>query len=95
MIGNKNRASKSDYLEKVINIFFLCTVSVTLIASLISIIVLASKKADMPFLTENSPQNQSALKILTYFILYTQMIPIAIYGILDIVSILTKIKLER
>jgi len=46
MQGNFNNKSKSNFLERVVNMFFICSVFLVIVTSIISIIVLVAKRKD-------------------------------------------------
>lgn len=48
-------------------------------------IVIVAKSKDLAFLLKIEPTISDSIRLFTYIILYSQMIPIAIYAIIDLV----------
>lgn len=70
-------------------------VCVVIIFAIISMIVVASKSKDLSFLLNIDPNISDNVRFLTYIVLYSQFIPIAIYAILDCVRVGSAWIIER
>lgn len=70
-------------------------VLVVLIFAIISMIVVVSKSKDLSFLMNIDANISDNVRLLTYIVLYSQFIPIAIYAILDCVRVGSAWIIER
>ncbi|EGR27982.1 hypothetical protein IMG5_185650 [Ichthyophthirius multifiliis] len=96
MINRNYQNYKNSYLEGLIQYYFLANVSLVIVFAIVSIIVLIAKSKESDFLINYVDKDvANSIRFFTYIILYSQMIPISIYGVLDIVTILSKFKIEK
>ena len=67
-----------------------------IIFAIISIIVLIAKSKGSDFLLKYVDSSAAdSVRFLTYIILYSQIIPISIHGVLDVVSLLSRSNIEK
>lgn len=110
MKNSRYSVNKNSFLERSAEIFSLFSIFIVFIFAVViknrasslilrfhqvSTIVLIAKTKDLEFLQKFDEDISNTIHIFTYLILYSPMVPIAIYGTLDFLSIMEKFKLQR
>ncbi|KAL4448656.1 hypothetical protein ABPG74_012745 [Tetrahymena malaccensis] len=87
MLNKPKKTSKYSHIEKIINYYFLANICFITILAIISMIVIVAKSKDIAFLLQVEPTISDSIRFFTYIILYSQMIPLSVYFILDVVQL--------
>lgn len=95
MVGKQYRSTKSTHIERLIQAYFFANVCVIAIFAIISMIVIVAKSKDLAFLLRIEPTISDSIRLFTYIILYSQMIPISIYAVMDLVQLGSAWLIER
>lgn len=84
-MGKEFRSQKPTHIETLIQSYFLANVCMVAVFAIISIIVIVAKAKDISFLLQIDSTISDGVRIFSYIVLYSQMIPIAVYVIIDLV----------
>lgn len=85
MLNSNYSKFKQSYIERFLQYLYGAAILLVLIISSISMVVLMAKTKDIQFILDNDPIASDGKRFFTYIILYSQIIPISLYGILDLV----------
>ena len=85
---------KQSYFEKITQNFMLFSVLVVLVFSVISTIVILARVQDLDIVKEFEPDADNGRKFFSYLILYSPLLPIAVYGTIDIILLFQRYNLE-
>ncbi|EAS02708.2 adenylate/guanylate cyclase domain protein (macronuclear) [Tetrahymena thermophila SB210] len=95
MLNKPKKTSKYSHIEKITNYYFLANICFIAILAIISMIVIVAKSKDIAFLLKVEPTISDSIRFFTYIILYSQMIPLSVYFILDVVQLGSSFMTEK
>lgn len=85
--------SKPSYFEKITDTYLAFTAILVLAMSIISTIVFIARAADLQDTLKT--EGSDSLRFFSYIVLYSPFLPIALYGSLDIITLLQRYALQR
>ena len=89
-LNTNHSVRKRSYSEHMSQTLFVFIFFIVIIFAIISAIVLVARSKDLKFLLEYDPSAADGVRIFTYIILYSQMIPISMYFFLDVLTFFHK-----
>ncbi|EGR32967.1 hypothetical protein IMG5_065350 [Ichthyophthirius multifiliis] len=96
MLNKNYQNHKQSYLEGIIQYYFLANICFLILFSIVSNIVLIALSKNNDFIVTYVDENvTNSLRFLSYIVLYSQLIPISIHGILDILALLQQFKIQK
>jgi len=95
MMHSNYKKKKSNYLQSISTKITFYTMLLVIFLAGISLIVLFSRVDEHRFMEPYDEYISNGMKIFNLLILYSQLIPISLYLVQDLVHLVMKFKIER
>ena len=87
MLNSIYPRQKDSFLDIITKKIFYLTFFLITLFSCISIIIIKANQENIKYISEIDPSVVFSDRIFTYFILYSQLIPVSIYGYIDLINL--------
>ena len=95
MLNSQFNKIKSSYLDIISQKIFYYSFFYIFVVSCISMIVMVARSKDFQWILETDPTVNDGKRLFAYFVLYSQFIPIGLYGYLDLITLIQMLFLQK